>query len=186
METIEVIGIVVGAVAAVLGGVWFIIQRAMNAGKDAHRLDIVEKETSVNTYEIDIIKKWIIKLDINMIDGFAPKCSPRRLNAIGKKLIEVSGAGDILPAIGHLLMQQMEQKSIKTAFDAETEAYFIMMGNDSNEAYNKLKNYIYNQPSEIELEVEGSTTLIRLDYDTIVRIVSLNLRDMYLEAHPEL
>lgn len=46
MDTIEIIGIAASTIAIVLGGVWFIVQHAMNSAVDKHRLDSVEQKTN--------------------------------------------------------------------------------------------------------------------------------------------
>lgn len=46
MDEIEIIGIAASTIAIVLGGVWFIVQHAMNSAVDKHRLDSVEQKTN--------------------------------------------------------------------------------------------------------------------------------------------
>lgn len=41
MATIEIIGACVGIVATVLGGVWFIVNKAFGVGRFSHRIDEV-------------------------------------------------------------------------------------------------------------------------------------------------
>lgn len=191
MTTLEIIGTGVGIVVAVLGGMWFIINKAIKGGVKEHRLNDVETKTKhanckSNTQDIDSIKYWIMKLDSNMIDAFAKKTSPRKLTPAGDMIIKLSGADQILPAIGQELISQIEERGPKTAFDVETEAYFAMIRNDSHECYNAIKNFIYNQPEDIELDVAGEKVPVKLNYDAILRATSINLRDTYLNKHPEI
>jgi len=46
MNTIELIGIIVGSIATILGGVWFIVNKAFNFGKTSHRIDLIDQRTS--------------------------------------------------------------------------------------------------------------------------------------------
>lgn len=45
MISIEIIGACVGIVATVLGGVWFIVNKAFGVGRFSHRIDEVDKRT---------------------------------------------------------------------------------------------------------------------------------------------
>lgn len=190
MEKIEIISLAVGTAATILGGVWVMLNNAFSKGAEAaninNRIDSVEKEVRCYTEDTDIIKQWIMKFDASMVDKLARKHSPRQLTELGKKVLEMSGANEILPKICDELIKEMEQRRINTAFDAETEAYFAMLRNDKNEAFNGLKNFIYNAPDSIEVEVDGEKTAVKLDYTSIVRILSLNLRDEYIRRHPNI
>lgn len=194
MNAIEIIGIVAGimvtSIIAILGGMRYMLNQSFQKGADTananSRIDKIEKEQTVRSFEIDVIKRWIIKRDVKMVDGFAPKNSPRQLNDLGRTIIEVSGAALILTSIGNKMLTQMEEKIIKTAFDAETEAYFVMLGNENDDAYIPLKNYIYNQPSSVTVNVNGEDITTEISYDAIVRATSIALRDMYLDKHPEI
>ena len=46
MNIIELIGIIVGSIATILGGVWFMLYKAFNLGKVSHRMEEIEKKTS--------------------------------------------------------------------------------------------------------------------------------------------
>ena len=45
MNIIELIGIIVGSIATILGGVWFMLYKAFNLGKVSHRMEEIEKKT---------------------------------------------------------------------------------------------------------------------------------------------
>ncbi len=44
--SIESIGIIIGSIATVIGGVWFVVYRAFNFGKTTQRIDEIEKRTA--------------------------------------------------------------------------------------------------------------------------------------------
>lgn len=46
MNKIEIISTIIASVAIILGGVWFIIEKAINSGVNKHRLDNLEKSCS--------------------------------------------------------------------------------------------------------------------------------------------
>lgn len=66
MKFIEVIGIIVPTIAAILGGVWFIVQRALGSSVNNHRLEEVEKK--VCNAQCDIHQRDIAQLGIDLKD----------------------------------------------------------------------------------------------------------------------
>ncbi|MFI3263522.1 MAG: hypothetical protein R3Y26_11555 [Rikenellaceae bacterium] len=210
MELIEVIGIVIGAVATILAGVWFIIIKAIKIGEvksqvnqieivakantediataktAISRIDRLEKGYDVHSDEITSIKRWVIKKDRAMVNELIQKQSPMKITELGRKLLVISGADKILPQISDLLIEEMEKKTIKTAYDVEVEAYFVVLNNESNDAFIALKNFIYNESEYVSIENDGAVKEVKLDFDNILRLISVDLRDIYLEKHPEL
>ena len=165
----------------IVGGVIFLATRFYYT-----RFSNLEKEVRNYTDDTDIIKQCVMKFDDSMIDKLARKRSPRELTLLGKKILEITGANQILPLVCDDLILEMEQRHINTAFDAETEAYFAMLRNDKDKAFNALKNYIYNAPDFIDVDVDGELINVKLDYTSIIRVLSLNLRDEYIRRHPEI
>lgn len=71
MGIIEVICLLVGAVATILGGVWFIIQRGFKSGVNRNRLEEIDRRTcnaqcDLHKNDIDSLKEDLkdIKNDI--------------------------------------------------------------------------------------------------------------------------
>lgn len=71
MGIIEVICLLVGAVATILGGVWFIIQRSFKSGVNTNRLEEIDRRTcnaqcDLHKNDIDSLKEDLkdIKNDI--------------------------------------------------------------------------------------------------------------------------
>lgn len=186
MNKIELICTLLGAIAIILSGVWFIVAKAMKIGRNNYRLDSVEDTQKRQADDIDIIKQWIMKIDNTLIGELSFKRSPRVISSLGKKVLSISGADQILAKVCDSLLSEMETKKIKTPFDAETEAYFTVIRHDSDDAFNGLKNYIYNAPETITIEVDGVDIVVKLDYMSILRLISLDLRDLYIARHPEI
>ena len=76
MVTIEIIGACVGIVATVLGGVWFIVNKAFGVGRFSHRIDEVDKRTvnaacDLHGRDIDAMKSDMrtIKTDVATINA---------------------------------------------------------------------------------------------------------------------
>jgi len=59
--------------------------------------------------------------------------------------------------------------------------------NLSNDIFQDIKNYIYNEPDEIPLKTNNNDTVrIRISLTIILRLMAIELRDIYLNKHPEL
>ena len=59
MDRLEIIFSLIGAIAIILGGVWFIVQRAFNSGVDKQRLNHLEsshRELLTNVSELPCTK----------------------------------------------------------------------------------------------------------------------------------
>lgn len=76
MVTIEIIGACVGIVATVLGGVWFIVNKAFGVGRFSHRIDEVDKRTvnaacDLHGRDIDAMKSDVrtIRTDVATINA---------------------------------------------------------------------------------------------------------------------
>lgn len=212
MNLILIIISIVSGIFGIFGSVYGIYMWAKNRGKkegqresklsdieNYHKeLECVKnkefisnvKQTATNlsamSYNISVIERWIMKKDIKMIDTMAEKHSPLRITPIGEEVIRISHADKILPQIQDLLISEMEKEIIKTAFDAETKAYFAIMRNDDNDAFIPLKKYIYNAPQFVDVTTKNKTVKVELNYDAILRLISIKLRDEYIKLHPEI
>ena len=70
---IELLGIIVGSIATILGGVWFMLYKAFNLGKVSHRMEEIEKKTSnadckVHKENIEKIKEERLPQRIEQIE----------------------------------------------------------------------------------------------------------------------
>ena len=66
MSFIEIIGVVISSIAAILGGVWFIVQRAFRSGVNNHRLEEAERKGC--NAQCDIHQRDITQLGIDLKD----------------------------------------------------------------------------------------------------------------------
>ena len=92
MTTLETISTVIAAVAAILGGVWFILGKVFKMGITAARIDNIEgsmtelkdslKDFPCSSHHDDItrIKALLLEKYPKSASVFSCKCSPRRLN----------------------------------------------------------------------------------------------------------
>ncbi len=250
-----------GIVATVLGGVWFIVNKAFGVGRFSHRIDEVDKRTanaacdlhgkdidtmksdvrtlrtdvatvsvaveshgkdietikddirSVRTdvaalnasveahgKDIDTVKDNLrsIRNDIVAIKSlltmkykdaaslFSLKNSPRRLNDIGKRIMGDMKGAEFLDGHKDFFFSLIDEYRPKTALDVENAAHAVCVASTDNDMFNGLKNFVYNSPSYIVKDVNGQERPYDLSLPDVCFILSLPLRDMYLDAHPEI
>lgn len=221
MNTLEIICIVIGAVATVLTGVWFIIRKAQklaiseyrlgktenelsNAGS---RLDNVEKDMVNLTYTMENVKSDIsnVKSDIKDIKSdlmaiktvlaqkfpkftmvMAQKKSPRKLNELGLKIFNQINGPQFLKDNKEFLFNKIDSMKPKTALDVEDAAKFACIGYTNNDIFNNIKLFVYNAPAIQIKDGEGKEKDYELTLSDVCYTLSIPLRDMYLEAHPEI
>lgn len=189
MGTIEIICTVIGAVATILGGVWFIISKAFKTGQVAQRIDSIEEDISAiresveklpcGSHHEDItkIKTIIIEKYPKSYNIFSIKCSPRRLNDLGEKLYEKIKGDEFIDENKSKLFDFIKKSNPLVELDVEQAANSACMSLVNTPSFNKLKNFVYNEPTW-NLP-DGSR------YDITVNdlcfVIGLRLRDKYLE-----
>ena len=202
MSFIEIIGVVISSIAAILGGVWFIVQRAFRSGVNNHRLEEVERK--VCNAQCDIHQRDITQLGIDLKDikndviaiksilvikhknASDMKNSPRVLNNNGLRLFAEIEGNNFLLANKDFFFQKMDEFRPKTALDVENAANIACTANTDNEIFNTIKNFVYNSPSIIITDKEGNEKTYEVNLADICFILSIPLRDMYLKEHPEI
>ena len=137
--------------------------------------------------QVGEITKWIMHMDDGMIDTLARKCSPRQMTKMGMELFDISGAKSAIDENIDLFIGEIEEKEPKTPFDAENYALDVLIGKITTPIFNGIKNYIYYQPEIIKLKNEnGEEEDVKISLNTLVRLMSIELRDRYLKKHPEI
>ncbi len=137
--------------------------------------------------QLSAVSRWIMKLDPLSIDSLAPKFSPRRMTKAGISLFEMSGAKEAVNAGAETFLKQLEERKPQTPLDVEDEAYNVLMQNLSDPLFNEIKNYIYYQPEKVTLKNDaGEDIEVSISLLVLIRLMSIELRDRYLSAHPEL
>ena len=205
MELTELICSLLGAVAAVLGGVWFIVQKAFKAGARDITLSAIDKRTcnaqcDLHDRDISLLKQDLseIKADIlsiksilvlkhkNVSDLFSIKKSPRRLNANGERLYADIQGGKFLQDNKDFFFSKIDGMNPKTPLDVENAANFVCTANTDNDIFNGMKDFVYNSPTYTLEDKDGSQRLYDISLLDICFVLSLPLRDMYLAEHPEI
>lgn len=201
----ELIGTAVTIIVAVLGGVWFMFtkifdlgrisqrfenldKRTRNADCDTHSKDIKEVKTLISSHDDDIktIKDFLLMTNKKAAILFSVKNSPRQLNEMGNKVFAEMKGEDFLNQNKEYLFAQIDGYNPKTALDVENAAHAVCITSVDNEIFNGLKNFVYNSSSYKIIDREGKERMYDLAMSDICFILSLPLRDMYLEIHPEI
>lgn len=205
MDKIELIATIIASIATILGGVWFIIDRAFKAGEKDSKITEIDKRTcnakcELHDDDISLLKQDLkdIKTDIvaiksllvikhkNAADVFSMKNSPRKLNENGERLFSDIEGYKFLVSNKSFFFSKIDELSPKTALDVENAANIVCTSNTDNEIFNGLKNFVYNSPTYTLKDAEGKDRLYDISMSDICFVLSLPLRDMYLSEHTEI
>ncbi len=137
-----------------------------------HTQFIADLKKSVNN-----IERILIKMDSENLDSLYEVHSPRQLNETGREFYKESGADKILEDNLDFFISELEKENLKNALDVETGAYAFLLRISDNDIFNDLKRYIYNNPKVGTLNADISTACF---------VMSLVLRDEYLNRYPEI
>jgi hypothetical protein len=141
------------------------------------------KDTVVSTNDAVIeISNWIMRRDSKMIGAFAKKHSPMVLVPAGEELLEVSCGKNTIDNNLDFFINLIDECNPQIAYDVEETAYKVIFKNTANSIFNCIKDYIYYSPEEIELNGE----MKKISLSSIIFVMSIYLRDKYLEIHPEI
>ena len=163
-------------------------RRTCEANCKSHESDINVLKGDLKDIKDDIvvIKSLLIVKHKNAADLFSMKKSPRRLNANGEKLFADINGMDFLQKNKDFLFAKIDEQSPKTALDVETAANFVCTANTDNDIFNGMKNFVYNSPSYTITDNDGVIREYDITLPDVCFVLSLPLRDMYLEAHKEI
>lgn len=130
------------------------------------------------------LSKWAMKIDEKMIDNLAMKFSPLKMTRDGELLFAKSGADKALDAMKDELIELVYRSNPRTEYDVEQMCIEALLKNIGHEKMDDVKRFIYYSPEKMVLEDGGKE--IRFDMYSIIRLMSIRLRDMYLEEHKEI
>lgn len=139
--------------------------------------DIKDTLTTIRTY--------IATSDPKRSAIFSKKASPRKLNDIGMQLMESCKGSQFLQDNKTLLFQWLDMKKPTTALDVEICALEVLIENVDNDIFRPLKSWVYNSPA-LNVEQDGEAVEIAVTMRDVCFVISLPLRDMYLEEHPHI
>ena len=126
---------------------------------------------------------------INMIitkpDTFAYKFSPRELNETGRQLFAEIDGQRFLEENKDRFIKGIDDKMPKTALDVEESAVDVLVSFVDDDIFIGMKKWVYKCPDrKILIEKKKKNYSVTI-YD-VCFVLSLPLRNMYLELHPEL
>ena len=116
---------------------------------------------------------------------FSKKKSPRELNDAGKQLFDDIDGGKFLDENGGFLIECIEKKTPKTALDAEEASLQVLYDNMDADMFIAMKNWVYNSPSR-KIIIDGNEKDYVITMNDVCFVLSLPLRNRYLDTHPEL
>lgn len=135
---------------------------------------------------VDKVRAFLAAGSSNGANFFSGKHSPRRLNASGEKLMRDAHGEAFLEKHKEQLFSKMDERKPQTAFDVEAYANEILLVYSLDPAFNAIKDFLYNYPDMEVTNNEGKKVMHSVTLGNMCFVLSLRLRDMYLDAHPEL
>lgn len=147
-------------------------------------IDRITSTLNENKEMLVRLSKWAMKVDNSLIDSLSVKCSPMRMTKSGEYLYELSGADKALDKMKENLIEGIDNASPRTEYDVEDLAYEMLIRNMGDIALDQVKRFVYYAPDKLHIEETGED--IRFDLYSILRLMGIRLRDMYLETHREL
>ncbi len=132
------------------------------------------------------IEKSNVKIKKKAGYTFSAKHSPRHLNQNGIELLKDCGGDKVLNVNMDFFIGKIEKLQPKTALDVEDLALAVLQTNTNDDMFIPLKSWVYNAPAREIKDVDGSVKLQEIDLDDVIFVMSLPLRDRYLELHPEI
>ena len=116
---------------------------------------------------------------------FSQKESPRKLNPSGRHIFEDCNGMLFLEENKKILLSAIAAKAPKTALDVENVANEVLIERLDSDIFNDIKAWVYERPP-VKVEIQGMDKEYAIAMNDVCFILSLPLRDMYLDLHSEL
>jgi len=145
------------------------VGRELEGKRSSELCDVIHKTTNeriirkINELDVKITKEFLTHLDLGL------KKSPSQPNEAGRKILKNSGWNKIYKNIREEIFGWIDKENPKTLYDAEKSAFYVLYNNKDDERFNRLKEYVVNNPEEIEL-------------GAIFLVASWVIRDEYWES----
>lgn len=149
--------------------------------KYREKVDQLEKREEKTQGKIDTLRSDVDRLltkvgslekSIDSINSLAQSHSPLALTADGKKLVEDSGFMILFDKIKDELADKLEDEGPSSQYDVQEKARRILSWDMiDDERFESIKDWAYKNGK---------------DFDQILRLGSIPLRDYYFEKHPEI
>ena len=119
-------------------------------------------------------------------EEYSEKKSPRKLNSNGEALYkDIDGERFLTDNLAYFF-SEIDKLAPKTALDVENFSLSILRVSLANDIFIPLKSWVYNEPSRCIVNREGKTVSTEVSMDDVLFVLSLPLRDKYLDAHRDI
>lgn len=197
MSKLEIIISLIGAIATILAGVWWIVSKIFSKGMDKqhfiefeknvnnrfdsveNRLDSLEEKVDNHTLAIVELYSFLGQKHPKHEFMFSKKMSPRMLNELGSKIYGEIDGYDFLSKNKTALFEYIDKEHPRTKYDVQTASFKALASMADTDSFNTLKDYVYNAPA-IDMP-DGEK--YELGLGDVCYILSIPLRDMYLEMN---
>lgn len=163
-------------------------KRTCGANCQSHESDINTLKQDLKEIKSDLvsIKSIMILKYKNTSEIFSMKKSPRQLNENGERLFSDIKGNEFLTQNKEFLFCKIEEQRPKTALDVEIAANLACSSNIDNDIFNGMKDFVYNSPSYTVKDKDGNEREYDISLSDICFVLSIPLRDMYLNEHQEI
>lgn len=118
-----------------------------------------------------------VLLEKNIINQscYSKEDSPRAVNKLGERLLEVSGAGALFERMKPDLLAALGEKKTISLLELERESLNVLLERMDDPAFIGIQNFAFQHPT-----FEGKP----LTYTDILFMIALRLRDAYMAGMP--
>lgn len=154
-----------------------------NSKIDELSSDMKQMKEDISSMKEDItaIKAVLIQRYPNAANVFSMKKSPRRLNKLGEEVFNQINGKDFLNEHKSFFFSKIDEMKPKTELDVENASNFACSAFTDNDIFNNIKDFVYNAPSLNIVDENGENKSYDITLGDVCYILSLPLRDMYLE-----
>ena len=138
------------------------------------------------TRDVISIKSFLSTKYKEDIDLVSLKNSPTKLSDFGNQILEEINGIEFINDNKECLISRLDEEKPRTALDVENSAFIVFVNFCNNEKFDGIKNFIYNSPEYNVKDNKGCDRKYNLSLIDVCFILSIPLRDMYLESHPEI
>ena len=138
------------------------------------------------TRDVVSIKSFLSIKHKEGVDLVGLKNSPTKLTDFGNKILEELDGINFINDNKEYLIARLDEEKPRTALDVENSALMVFVNFCSSEKFDGIKNFIYNSPEYNIKDKNGCDKKYNLNLIDVCFILSIPLRDLYLELRPEI
>jgi len=169
-------GFFVAMILVVIITIWLVINYLKIKGVCDNFPDIKKLLNHVDK-SLSVLNSILIEKNVISNSFYSEAHSPRQLNAVGKKLYSESGAEALFTSLYDELLSDLEKRTPASFLDVESKSLAVLLDKMNDSKLKELQDFAYNHPN-----FEGNA----LTFFDILYVMSLNLRNKYLEKHQEI